>query len=139
MFEPTDYAEAGFFAFFAAYAIILVPIILISLIGAWRIFSKAGQPGWAILIPIYNMYVYTKVLKRPKWWILLYFVILVPEVGKPATFFVTIIDALRLAKLFGKSAGFSVGLILLHFIFYPILGLGSATYNPDAVNEGALV
>ena len=139
MFEPTNYAEAGFFAFFAAYAIIFVPLLLISLIAAWRIFSKAGRPGWAILIPFYNIYVYTQVLQRPKWWILLYFAGLIPIVGVFASLFVTIIDALRLAKLFGKSTGFGIGLILLGFIFYPILGLGSARYRPDAVEADALV
>ena len=139
MFEPTNYAEAGFFTFFADYAIILVPLLLISFIAAWRIFSKAGKPGWAILIPIYNMYIYTQVLQRPKWWILLYFAVLIPVVGSFASFFVAVIDTLRLAKLFGKSTGFGIGLLLLHFIFYPILGLGSATYRPDAVEEGALV
>lgn len=59
MFEPTDLTEVGFFAFLATYAIIILPLLLISLIAAWRIFSKAGQPGWAILIPIYNMYTCT--------------------------------------------------------------------------------
>jgi hypothetical protein len=87
----------------------------------WKIFTKAGQPGWAAIIPIYNYYVLLKVVGRPGWWLILY---LIPIVN----LIIFIVVALDLAKSFGKSGGFAVGLVLLPFIFFPILGFGSAAY-----------
>lgn len=87
----------------------------------WKIFVKAGQPGWACIIPIYNVYVTLKIVGKPWWWLLL---MLIP--------FVNIIYAVwmtnMLSKSFGKDEGFTVGLLLLAIIFYPILGFGSAKY-----------
>ena len=92
----------------------------------WKIFSKAGQPGWAAIIPIYNLYVWCKIVGRPWWWILL---MLIPLVN----FIILIILFIDLAKSFGKGIGFAIGLILLSIIFFPILGFGSATYqDPSA-------
>jgi uncharacterized membrane protein YgcG len=88
----------------------------------WKIFSKAGQPGWAAIIPIYNLYVWCKIVGRPWWWILL---MLIPFVN----FIILIILLIDLAKSFGKGVGFAIGLILLSVIFFPILGFGSATYE----------
>ena len=88
----------------------------------WKIFSKAGQPGWAAIIPIYNLYVWCKIVGRPWWWILL---MLIPLVN----FIILIILFIDLAKSFGKGVGFAIGLILLSIIFFPILGFGSATYQ----------
>ena len=88
----------------------------------WKIYVKAGQPGWAVIIPIYNVIVMLKIIGKPWWWIL---GLLIPFVN----FVVIILIAVNLAKVFGKSTGFAVGLILLSFIFYPILALGDATYT----------
>lgn len=88
----------------------------------WKVFSKAGQPGWAAIIPIYNLYVWCKIVGRPWWWILL---MLIPFVN----FIILIILFIDLAKSFGKGVGFAIGLILLSVIFFPILGFGSATYQ----------
>jgi hypothetical protein len=101
------------------YAIVMVFLVLIP---AWRVFAKAGQPGWGSLIPIYNIYLMCKICGRPGWWLLLF---LVPI----ANFIVMIILCIDLAKVFGKSAGFAVGLILLGFIFLPILGYGKSEYK----------
>lgn len=89
----------------------------------WRIFTKAGQFGWAAIIPIYNVWVLLKVVRRPGWWLLL---LLVPLVN----FVIAIILALDLAKSFKKGTGFAIGLIFLPFIFGPILAFGDATYAP---------
>ena len=130
---------ATFAALATAYLLVVFPILIILLVASWKIFTKAGQPGWAILIPIYNIYVYTKVLSRPKWWILLYFFGIVPFAGSFAVLFVSIIDSFRLAKLFGKAPVFGVGLLLLPFIFYSILAFGSAEYDEMRVVEGELI
>jgi hypothetical protein len=98
----------------------------------WKIFSKAGQPGWACIIPIYNLYVWCKIVGRPWWWILL---MLIPLVN----FIILIILLIDLAKSFSKGAGFGIGLILLPIIFFPILGFGSAQYQGPAAGQGAAV
>lgn len=137
--DSSMFDTATFAALATAYLVIVVPILIIVLVASWKIFTKAGQPGWAIFIPFYNLYVFTKVLSRPKWWILLYFFGIVPFVGSFAVLFVSIIDSFRLAKLFGKAPVFGVGLLLLSFIFYPILAFGSAEYDETRVVEGALI
>lgn len=97
-------------------------IVLVSLIGLWKVFTKAGQPGWAVLIPFYNLYVLLKIVGKPGWWMILFFI---PIVGVV----IAIMVSLELAKAFGKSAAFGIGLVFLGMIFYPILGFGSATYK----------
>ena len=121
------------------YLVIVIPIVLIAIVAIWRVFTKAGQPGWAVLIPFYNLYVYSQVVKRPGWWMLLYFASIIPVVGSLAVLFVSIIDNLRLAKLFGKSSGFGVGIILLGVVFLPILAFGDADYDETRVLEGEMV
>lgn len=134
---PTD---AGvLMAFFAAYMLFITPIIILIIVAGWRLFTKAGQPGWAVLIPFYNLYVYTQVLRRPKWWILLYLIGTVPFAGPWAMLFVSVIDALRLAKVFRKPPVFGVGILLLGVIFIPVLAFGSAEYDVSGVDETELL
>lgn len=108
-----------------------VPLIISLLIGLlmivamWKVFTKAGQPGWASIIPIYNLYIWCKIVGRPWWWILL---MLIPFVN----FIILIILCIDTAKSFGKGAGFGIGLALLGIIFWPILGFGSAQYQGAA-------
>ncbi len=106
------------------FLILLVELALIVLIiaGLWKTFAKAGQPGWAAIIPIYNIFILLKIAARPWWWLLL---LLIPLVNIVIAFVV----AIDVAKAFGKGVGFGVGLALLGFIFYPILGFGTATYT----------
>lgn len=91
------------------------------IISLWKIFTKAGQPGWAAIIPIYNTYVLLKIVGKPGYWLVL---MLIPGVN----FVFAIWSMNMLSKSFGKDEGFTVGLILLSFIFYPILAFGSAKY-----------
>jgi hypothetical protein len=104
-------------------------IAIFFIVTFWRIFTKAGQPGWAAIIPIYNYYVILKIVGRPWWWLLLYLIPLVNLV-------ILIIVYVDLAKSFGKSGGFAVGLILLAPIFFPILAFGSAAYVGPAAAGG---
>ena len=102
----------------------LVGLILALFVVAamWKIYTKAGQPGWAAIIPFYNIYVLLKIIGRPGWWLLLLFVPLV-------NFFVMLIIYIDLAKSFGKSTLFGLGLLFLNIIFIPILGFGDAEYR----------
>ena len=106
--------------------IIYLVIIVLLIVAAWKIFEKAGKPGWACIIPIYNIIVLLEIVGKPWWWLLLFF--LVPIVN--IIFLIWMTNLLSLS--FGKNVGFTVGLILLPIIFYPILGFGDATYNGPA-------
>jgi len=87
----------------------------------WKVYAKAGQPGWAAIVPIYNCVILLKIVGKPIWWLIL---LLIPFVN----FVILIIVYIALAKSFGKGAGFGIGLVLLGFIFFPILGFGDAKY-----------
>ena len=106
---------------------LIIGIVII--VGFWKVYTKAGQPGWASIIPIYNAYILCKIVGKPGWWVILLFI---PFVN----FIIWIIIALDLAKSFGKSVGFAIGLILLSFVFIPILGFGDATYKGPAGAQG---
>lgn len=109
----------------AAQVIIIIAITVFLIAAWWKVFEKAGQPGWGALIPIYNVYLMLKIAGRPGWWLILF---LVPI----ANLVVEVIISIDIAKNFGKSTGFGIGLLLLSVIFYPILAFGSATYEPVA-------
>lgn len=104
-------------------------ILVLIIAGMWKIFTKAGQPGWAAIIPIYNTYILLKIVKKPVWWLL---ILLIPLVGIPAMLvgiIPLIIVTHNLSRRFHKGTGFTLGLITLPFIFYPILGFGDAVYD----------
>ena len=101
---------------------VLLAITVILIVSIWKAFTKAGQPGWAAIIPIYNAVVLFRIAGKPAWWV---FLLLVPLINVVILFMVYI----SLAKNFGKGAGFGVGLVLLTFIFFPILAFGSARYQ----------
>ena len=90
--------------------------------GMWKTFAKAGQPGWGVLIPIYNAYLLTQIAGKPGWWVLLMFIPLVNLV-------ISVIISVAVGENFGKGSGFGIGLFILPIIFYPILGFGDATYR----------
>jgi len=96
--------------------------IVLMIASVWRVFTKAGQPGWAAIIPIYNFIVMLKIAGKPWWWII---GMLIPLVN----FVVVIMLTIELAKVFGKGVGFAIGMVFLSFIFYPILAFGNATYR----------
>ncbi len=101
--------------------IIYLLIALFYIIAEWKIFEKAGKPGWAVLIPIYNTIVMLEIVGKPWWWIFLF---LIPGIN-----FIFAIWMLNLlSKSFGYGVGFTLGLIFLSFIFIPILAFGNAKY-----------
>lgn len=99
----------------------LIALLVLFIAAYWRVFEKAGQPGWAVLIPFYNSYILIKIAGRPGWWLILFFIPFVNVVMLLAI-------SIDVAKAFGKTVGFGFGLWILSFIFYPILGFGSAVY-----------
>ena len=104
----------------------VIPIVYLALVvaiiaGLWKAFEKAGKPGWAAIVPIYNVWVMAEIAGKPGWWGLL---CLIPIVG----IVIAILISLGVATAFGKGAGFGIGLALLGFIFWPILGFGDAQY-----------
>ena len=105
----------------------LIPLAIgiLIIVSLWKVFVKAGQPGWASIIPFYNAYILIKIAGRPGWWLILFLIPLVNLV-------IAILVSIDVAKAFGKGAGFGIGLALLGFIFYPILAFSDATYKGSA-------
>ncbi len=101
-------------------------IVIVLVVANWKLFAKAGQPGWASIIPIYNLVVLLQIVGRPTWWIAA--ILFCPPVG----LVFSVIMMVDLAKSFGKGGGFAAGLILLGFIFFPILAFGSSQYQGPA-------
>jgi len=94
----------------------------LTLAGMWKVFEKAGKPGWAALIPIYNIYVLLQITGKPWWWLIL---LLIPLVN----LVVLLLTFIELARRFGKSPLFGLGLEFVPFVFFPILGFGAARYQ----------
>jgi hypothetical protein len=121
--ESSGGGGGGIFAGIIGLVYLAVVVLLIA--SMWVIFTKAGKPGWAALVPIYNLVVLLEIVGRPIWWVVL---LLIPFVG----FIVGILVVLDLAKSFGKSVGFGIGFLLLPFVFAPMLAFGDATYRGPA-------
>ena len=110
---------ATFFIFYFAFIIFIIASI-------WKTFEKAGQPGWASIIPFYNYYIMGKIGDVKNWWL-----IFIPIVN----IYIVFVIMIAIAKSFGKETGFGIGLIFLGFIFWPILAFGGARYiGPNGVN-----
>jgi len=110
----------------AAYFVVILVVLVVLLVSNWKIFVKAGKPGWAALVPFYNNMVMAEIGGKPSWFGLLP---LIPYIG--IIWSIWILN--RLSKSFGKNVGFTLGLLFLPLIFYPILAFGSASYvgHPD--------
>lgn len=101
--------------------VLYLAIIILMIVSMWTIFLKAGKPGWASIVPIYNVIVLLEIVGKPWWWLLLF---LIPFVN--IVFLIIVIH--RLSLSFGHEVGFTLGLIFLGIIFLPILGFGSSKY-----------
>ena len=106
----------------AVMGIVWLGVVVLMIASTWVVFTKAGKPGWASIVPIYNLIVLLEIAGKPLWWILL---LLIPLVN----IIVAILVFMALAKNFGKSELFGIGLALLGFIFMPVLAFGDAKYR----------
>lgn len=106
----------------AILVLVYIAILVLYVAGMWKVFQKAGQKGWLAIIPILNLYVLIKIAGREGWWLILF---LIPCVNIVAIAVVSI----DVAKAFGKSAGYGIGLWILGVIFYPMLGFGQDRYQ----------
>ena len=119
--ETTPQVSTGGGIGAAIGGLIYLAVVVVVIASLWKLYAKAGEPGWAAIVPIYNIVVLFKIVGRPIWWIVLFFIPF-------ANFVVLILLVFDLAKSFGKGVGFGFGLLFLPFIFYPILGFGDAKY-----------
>lgn len=107
------------------FILLYIGFIALQIAAYWKVYTKANKPGWACLIPIYNVLVLLEIVGKPWWWLLL---MLIP--------FVNIIFGVwtmnLLSKSFGKDELFTLGLVIMPLIFFPILGLGDARYGGPA-------
>ncbi len=112
--------------------ILSMTLSILMIVSLWKIFKKAGKPGWASIIPIYNIYIMCEIAEKEWWYVLLS---CVPF----ANIYAMIVLYNGMAKRFGKSGGFVAGMILLPVIFFPMLAFGkdAAIVNnqPNTSNE----
>ncbi|HSX34398.1 MAG TPA: DUF5684 domain-containing protein [Candidatus Saccharimonadales bacterium] len=124
-----DTQSSPFDIFGNVFALLLgVAFVVLIFASMWRVFTKAGKPGWASLVPLYNSYVLLKIAGKPGWWLILSFIPIV-------NFVVAVIVYYQLVKCFGKGLGFLVLMLLVPFVAYPILGFGSAVYHAPEPDE----
>ena len=127
----TEADQSALLGTLAVFGVIALVVAVISIVVMWKLYAKAGQPGWASIVPIYNIYVLTKIAGRPGWWTVL---LLIPFVN----LVVLVIMSIDIAKSFGKDAVFGVvGLFLFSIIGYAILAFGGAQYRGPAALVGA--
>ena len=119
---------AALMAIVSALTIPILILAVVQIIAYWKIYEKAGQPGWAAIVPIYNIIVLLDIVGKPRWWILLLFIPFVNIV-------IGIIITHGLSKAFGHGAGFTLGLIFLSLIFLLILAFGSSQYQLGGVSD----
>lgn len=128
-------AAQGFLGFLATVSVtfwlICIALSVVAIIGKWKMYKKAGVDGWESLIAGHNFIVEMKLGGIPTYW---YFLIFVPF----GIIAISCWKQMELAKSFGKSTGFGIGLILLNPIFTAILGFGKAQYlGPHYQNQSA--
>lgn len=111
----------GVFAFMGVIILCALAVAAVTIAGMWKVLEKAGKPGWAAIVPIYNIIVLLEVTGRPLWWIFMFLIPLVNIVF-------AVLLYIDLAKSFGQGVGFAIGLMFLSFVFYPILGFGNYRY-----------
>lgn len=117
-----DYAEIAQQAQSVIFSIPTLIITILSLVAAWIIFVKAGIPGWASIIPVYNSYVLFKITWGNGW---LFLLALIPIVN----IVITVMTMIKLAKAFGKGTLFGWGLVFFNLIFTFILAFGKSEYH----------
>jgi hypothetical protein len=114
-------------AFLAAVCAVVVGFFF-ALPGIWKVFTKAGQPGWALLIPIYNVIILLRIAGLPWYWVFTPLIVIIPILGWIAYLVWVVWIHHRISTRFGQGVGFTIGLTLLAPIFWLILGFGDSKY-----------
>lgn len=143
LYTDTSTSDAAFFTGAMLFFLVLVLALIVpTLIGLWKVFVKAGKPGWAAIVPFYNMWVWVEIVGRPQSWFWIYLGLAlfssIPFLGLFASvglLVFAIILSIDLAKSFRKDAGMGVLIALLPFIGLPILGFGAAKYDGPSVKQ----
>jgi len=125
LFSPVFQDDGGGGLIGTCFTLVYCILIILVIAGMWTVYVKAGKPGWAAIIPFYNIWVLLEIVGRPGWWIILMFIPFVNII-------VIIIVTIDLAKSFGKSVLYAIGLLLLPMIFYIHLGWSDAKYQGPA-------
>jgi uncharacterized protein DUF5684 len=108
-----------------AFSLVFLLVFAIVVVGMWKVFEKAGEPGWAALVPVYNIWVLVKISGKETWWFVLF---LIPC----ANFVAAVMICMAVARKFGKDPAYGIGLAFLPFVFFPMLGFSPAQYNRGA-------
>lgn len=115
-------SDVGFIIFDMALTGVIIAYFVFAIAGTWKTFEKAGEPGWASIVPFLNLYKLYKIGLGAGW---IFVLLIIPVVN----FILNIILGIKLAQAFGRGVLFGLGLAFLPGIFYMILGFGSATYQ----------
>ncbi len=102
--------------------IVYLAIIIVGIVSMWKLYEKAGKPGWAAIVPIYNLIVLLEIINKPTWWIVLFFI---PIANIVAIFLIYI----ELAKVFGKDTMYGVLMVFFGIVMIPMLAFGDAQYQ----------
>lgn len=117
--------------FMLVFFLVWLALVVAMLAGMWKVFVKAGRPGWEAIVPFYNLWILiTKVAIRPWWIFLVFLAAFIPFVGGLIALAASVLISIDVAKNFGRGIGFAIGLALLPFVFYPLLGFGKETFEP---------
>ena len=119
--------------FILIFVVIMLAVGILQLIATWKVYKKAGERGWAAIVPFYNLYVMVKITWGNGWLFLLYLVPLGNVVFGIATY-------IKLARVFGKGGGYAAGLVFFPYVFLSILGFGKAWYQgPDTKKSRGVI
>ncbi|MCK5803897.1 MAG: signal peptidase I [Lentisphaeria bacterium] len=116
------------FTLVAVSVFLAVASALVMLISVARVLSKAGQPGWAVIVPVYNVICLLRVARMPLWWLLLFLVPVVSIVP-------SVLLPLGIARRFGRGGGFAMGLLFVPVGFWPLLAFGGYVCDLDPVED----
>lgn len=132
-YEATLYQDASIVGMIGVILIVWLLVVLalgiFSMVCMWRVFAKAGIPGWKAIIPFYNVYCLCKLTWGIGWLFLIIFTPLLFDVFSWVVMVGFMITHWKLAKQFGKSDGFAIGTAVLPLVFLAILAFGNATYE----------
>ena len=121
--------RVGVFEIFLMMLVLTLPFCILIIASLWTLFKKAGKPGWASIVPIYSTLILLEIIRKPWWWILL---MIIPVVNIVYSIWATNL----FVKSYGKDEGFTVGVLLLPIVFYPILAFSkSSQYIHNITDE----